>query len=233
MKNKQIIVLAGGFGTRLKSVLNGLPKPLADINGTPFLKFIVENLINQGFNDFIFSLHYEADQIVDFLIKENLREKNIKIRFVVEKNPLGTGGAISNVIQETDIDDEFYVTNADTYIANDLDKLDVDVLNLIGVVKVKDTNRYGSVQFNSKGKILEFSEKKFSFGEGYINAGIYKLKKNIFTNWDHKPFSIESDLFPKLVNKGLLNAIKMDTYFIDIGVPEDYNKFCELKKIIT
>ncbi len=233
MKNKQIIILAGGFGTRLKSVLNGLPKALADINGTPFLKFILDNLVLQGFDDIILSLHYEANQIVEFI--ENVQLTNfgdIKIRFVVEDRPLGTGGAIANVVFTTETENEFYVTNADTFIDSDIEKLSIEIPNVIGVVKVRETNRYGSVCFNNDGKVVKFSEKKFTSGEGYINAGIYKLEKHLFTSWDNSPFSLENDLFPIMVKSGILNAKILETNFIDIGVPEDYSRFCEMKKIL-
>ena len=232
MKNKQIIILAGGFGTRLRSVLNGVPKALANINGTPFLKFILDNLVLQGFNDIIFSLHYEANQIVEFV--ENLHLNSfgdVKIRFVVEDRPLGTGGAIANVVFATEIESEFFVTNADTFIDSDIEKLAIGIPNIIGVVKVNETSRYGSVSFNNDGKVFKFSEKKFTSGEGYINAGIYKLEKRFFENWDFTPFSLENDLFPTMVKNGILNAIILNTNFIDIGVPEDYNRFCEMKKL--
>ena len=91
MIKNTIVILAGGFGTRLQSVLNGLPKPLADINGEPFLKYQFENWINNGFNDFIISLYYRSDLIIEFInLNKNGLLKNCKIQYVVEPHPLGT-----------------------------------------------------------------------------------------------------------------------------------------------
>ena len=85
-----VIILAGGFGTRLSSLLKVMPKLMADINGTPFLELLIKNLIKNGYSEFILSLHYKAEQIVDYF-----KNKNYKIRFVIELKPLGTGGAVS------------------------------------------------------------------------------------------------------------------------------------------
>ena len=231
MKNKQIIVLAGGFGTRLKSILNGLPKPLADINGTPFLELLIDNLIKHGFDDFIFSLYFESDKIIERInSQKDNKYGDVKIRFIVEDRALGTGGAISNVIYSTEINDVFYVTNADTFLENGFENLETEEENLIAVVKLADTGRFGNVEFDSNYIITAFKEKEDSAGEGFINAGLYKLNKVIFSNWDKSSYSLERDLFPKLISQRIIKAAVIQTNFIDIGIPEDYNKFCSLKR---
>jgi NDP-sugar pyrophosphorylase family protein len=229
MINKPIIVLAGGFGTRLQSVLNGLPKPLADINGTPFLFYLIQNWINKGFNQFILSLHYEANQIIDFIESQKEAFKDCNIRYIIEPKPMGTGGAISYVLNNIQIEDNFFVTNADTWIEHGYSLLNEVEQNVIGIVEVDDIRRFGSVLMDENGFISKFNEKNNIRGKGFINAGIYKLSKSDFENWDGQPYSIEKDLFLKLVEKKNIKAIKINTNFLDIGVPEDYFKFCKLK----
>ena len=104
-----VIILAGGFGTRLSSVLNGLPKPMADINGTPFLELLIQNLIKNGYSNFILSLHYKADLIINYF-----KNKNYNLTYVVEPKPLGTGGAVSYIIDKFSLENFVYVVNGDS-----------------------------------------------------------------------------------------------------------------------
>ena len=231
MINKPLVILAGGFGTRLKSVLNGLPKPMADINGTPFLFYLFQNWINKGFNDFILSLHFESEVIIDFI--ENQKKsllKDCNVRYVVEPTPLGTGGAISYLIKKTNLDDIFFVANADTWIEDGYSVLNEIEGNVIGVVEIDDTQRYGSVLIDNDGFILKFTEKNNPKYNGLINGGIYKLLKDEFKNCNENPYPIKNDFFQKLISKKKLQAQKINTQFIDIGVPEDYYRFCKLKQ---
>ena len=197
----KLIVLAGGFGTRLQSVLKGRPKPLADINGQPFIKFLFQDWINNGFDDFVLSLHFEAQMIIDFINDEKTNGilKNCNIQCVIEQKPLGTGGAVAYVATKIKLDSYIYIANADTWLNGGYINMIKSHGNSIGVVKVPNTERYGMLDINKENLIEKFSEKNNSKGSGYINAGFYKLKKNNFEDWDGSPFSIEKDLFPKLV----------------------------------
>jgi D-glycero-alpha-D-manno-heptose 1-phosphate guanylyltransferase len=231
MIKNTIVILAGGFGTRLQSVLNGLPKPLADINGEPFLKYQFENWINNGFNDFIISLYYRSNLIIEFInLNKNGLLKNCKIQYVVEPHPLGTGGAISFLISKCQMTDSFYVVNADTWIENGYNSLDIDDENVIGLTKVDNTSRYGSVLTDQKNLVVKFEEKSDKEIPGYINIGLYKLNKSVFSSYHKVEFSLEKDLFPVLVNEKNLKAVNINTRFIDIGIPEDYHTFCKSKK---
>lgn len=230
----KLIILAGGFGTRLQSVLKGYPKPLADINGQPFIKFLFQDWINNGFNDFILSLHYEAQMIIDFVDEEKKCGilKNCNIQSIIEPRPLGTGGAVAYVTTKIKLEDNIYITNADTWLNGGYLNLIKSNGNTIGIVEVPNAYRYGRVNINEENLIEEFSEKNNSKGPGYINAGFYKLKKNNFEDWNGKAFSIEKDLFPKLVKAKKLKCLTMSDKFIDIGIPDDYYTFCEWKKNI-
>lgn len=226
-KTEPLIILAGGFGTRLKSELGGLPKALADINGKPFLEILLNKLINNGFSNFIFSLHFKAEMIIDFVNKKLKHKKSISYKFVIEDKPLGTGGAISYVIHKLDIINYFYVVNADTLLKNGYNVLLSLNKNCLLTIKKNNTTRYGSVLVN-KNKIIGFKEKNNS-KKGLINAGFYKLNSSCVPVWSNKSYSLEKDLFPVLVKSKNLYSIEVKTEFIDIGIPEDYNN---LKKNI-
>lgn len=229
MINKPLVILAGGFGTRLQSILNGLPKTLANINGVPFLQYLLQNWINKGFNDFIFSLHFESKKIIDFLEIQKLNHVNCSLRYIVEPTPMGTGGAISYLLEKVYIENSFFVINADTWIEDGYSILNEVDSSVIGLVEVDDVSRYGSVLLDENDFIIKFLEKQELKSKGYINAGVYKLSKFDFIDWDGKPYSLEKDFFRKLVVKKGLKAKKIETSFIDIGIPEDYFKFCKLK----
>lgn len=226
-----MIILAGGFGTRLKSILNGLPKPLASINGTPFLKYLFQNWIDKGFSKFFLSLHYESDKIIQF-VNDNRKIlfKNCEINFFVEPYPMGTGGAVSYLLSKIKLEGDIFIVNADTWVENgylDLNTFDKDV---IAVVDIENTNRFGTVVLSKDDNILEFKEKHEKNEPGLINAGVYKLNCKYFNNWDGHPYSIENDLFPELVKAKKLYGKKIKSNFIDIGIPEDFENFCKLKR---
>jgi D-glycero-alpha-D-manno-heptose 1-phosphate guanylyltransferase len=229
--NKTLVVLAGGFGTRLKSVLNGLPKPLADIDGVPFLKYQFENWIRNGFDDFILSLHYQAELIVNFVDKN--RDgllKHCKIQYIIEPTPLGTGGAISYLISKLELSDPFFVTNADTWIESGYENLKQIEGCVIGLTEVSDASRYGNVVLDEIGQIIKFEEKVENEKAGLINIGLYKLEKSFFLKMNKTQFSIEKELFPLLISGKKIKGAILKTRFIDIGIPNDYYEFCKWKK---
>jgi D-glycero-alpha-D-manno-heptose 1-phosphate guanylyltransferase len=230
----QLVILAGGFGTRLKSVLNGLPKPLADINGQPFLKLLFQNWVKNGFDDFVLCLHYEASKIIEFVNQEQKNGvlKKCKVQFSIEPYPMGTGGAISNAVKYLEIENEFLISNADTWLEHDYKQIINSSGNTISITEVENTDRFGRIIINDQNKNIDFFiEKSSSNGPGYINAGFYKLSKTYFNNWDGNAFSIETGLFPILVSEKKLKFVVSKGDFIDIGIPEEYNKFCKRFKV--
>lgn len=229
-RDKPLLVLAGGFGTRLQGILKGNPKPLANINGVPFIEILFQNWLRQGFDSFILSLFFKSDLIIEHV--ERLKKtilSDCEVQYIIEPIPLGTGGAISYVVREIEIFDQFFVTNADTWIDNGYSEIDKENGNVIGIVEVEDTSRYGKVILDENFSINKFEEKSPNLGSGLINAGIYKFSKEIFMNWNGEPFSLESDLFPTLIHKNMLKGAILKSNFIDIGIPEDYEKFCNWK----
>jgi NDP-sugar pyrophosphorylase family protein len=222
----KMFVLAGGFGTRLQSVLAGLPKALAPIKGTPFLRLQLDNWRYQGVRSFTFLLHYKAELIIEFLEGYATSHPDCKINYLVEPNPYGTGGSLSFAMKKLNYEGGFLVANADTWLGFGIEKLIHSVSPTIAVVKMENTGRYGGVLLNNEYQVISFSEKNKNFGPGLVNAGIYKLSTDLFKRWDGMPFSLEQKIFPELVLMGRLNALVLKSDFIDIGIPEDYEKFC-------
>lgn len=215
----QAIILAGGFGTRLQSVVSDVPKPMAPINGKPFLEYMLEELNNQGFNKAVLAVGYKKETIINHFGNQY---KNIKLVCSSEDEPLGTGGCVKQAMQY--IDDEYvFILNGDTMFKVDFNKM--SKLNTLSIAckKMYEFDRYGEVIIQNQ-IITSFNEKKF-VKEGYINGGIYYLPKNIFDSYDlPKKFSMEKDFFEKYMNKLNIKAFLSDDYFIDIGIPEDYEK---------
>ena len=204
----RMLVLAGGFGTRLQSVIAQVPKALAPVHGVPFLYLQIENWISQGLRSFVFLLHHQADQIISFLNEE--------------ANRLLRGCEVS----ELGISGNFLLTNADTWLGMGLKELSVSSAPSLAVVRSSDTHRYGQVQLDSNSCVVAFTEKEGATQAGWINAGLCNLNVDLFRNWNGQPFSLEKVSLPQFVRQGLLKAVILQTDFIDIGVPDDYLRFC-------
>jgi D-glycero-alpha-D-manno-heptose 1-phosphate guanylyltransferase len=226
---KPLMVLAGGFGTRLRALVSDVPKPLAPVGGKPFIVHLIEHWVAHGVNEFIFLLHFEAS-LIEAILLELLSDKrfgHIKIDVIVETKPLGTGGAILNAVSELGITDSFLVVNADTWLGHGYRELSAADPCALAAVSVPNGQRYGSLGFDEHG-IREFKEKSNSDGQAFISSGLYHLLPAIFDGFDSgSAFSLEEEVFPNLVSKNMLGFVKLNTSFIDIGIPEDYLKFCK------
>ena len=216
------IILAGGFGTRLKSILDNCPKPMAPINGIPFLEILLKNLSKNGFKRIVLSLYYQADMITSYF-KNSF--SGMEIVYAIEPYPLGTGGAIKNSFTKVK-EDHVYVLNGDTFM--DLNYSDIEMiwkknkLNIVVLKEISDVSRYGLVKVDGK-YIKSFSEKLKS-GCGLINAGVYILNKDIFQNKKIEDvFSFEKDFLNQEVKNKRILYYKSEGLFIDIGIPEDYH----------
>jgi NDP-sugar pyrophosphorylase family protein len=224
---KALLVLAGGFGTRLRPLVSEVPKPLAPVVGKSFLEHLIEHWVLQGVDDFIFLLHYEAKQIEYLLDKLSASNKfsNTTFRSVIESKPLGTGGSILNAIDKFNINKSFMVANADTWLGSGIQELAIMKTPALLAVNVSDVRRYGSLEFSSN-MVVSFREKTSIVEQGYVNSGTYNLLPNNFELGSN--FSLEEKIFPRLIANNNLKAIKLNETFIDIGIPEDYLKFCKL-----
>jgi len=217
----ETIVLAGGFGTRLQKVVNNVPKPMAPINDKPFLFYLLKFLQKNGIDRIILSVGYKWE-----IIKEYFGEKfdNIDLIYSIENEPLGTGGAIKKALSYLE-NDQSFVLNGDTFFNISLNELRLNKNSkiILALKKMQNFDRYGNVKIDDNGSIIALEEKKFT-ENGNINGGIYLLRKNIFDEFDlPKKFSFEEFLeknYKKLNATGKI----FDDYFIDIGIPKDYEK---------
>ncbi|HEG0584703.1 TPA: NTP transferase domain-containing protein, partial [Campylobacter jejuni] len=174
----QAIILCGGLGTRLKSVIKDIPKPMAPINDKPFLEFIFEYLKKQGIKEVILAVSYKYEVIKEYFKDEFL---GIKIKYSIEKEPLGTGGAIKEALKI--IKNEAYVLNGDTFFGIDLSKLKLNGGKIcLALKQMNDFDRYGTVNVDGLGLVISFEEKVFK-KQGLINGGIYLLDKDIFKDF--------------------------------------------------
>lgn len=230
----KLFVLAGGFGTRIQSILNDVPKILAPVKETNLLSMQIAYWMKQGLNDIVFLLHHKSEIIVDFLKKEKSKyNSQISLSWVIEDLAMGTGGAIKNAIHETHFCGDFVLVNGDTWLNGNLSDLIKSKSPSIGIVEVSDLSRFGKVIFNSKNRVIAFEEKKPEFIKGWIYAGIAHLNTKLFDAYLIENFSLEKIFFEKLINQQNLSAIPLKTDFIDIGIPSDYLRFCLLNHCET
>jgi NDP-sugar pyrophosphorylase family protein len=223
----ELLVLAGGFGTRLRSVVSEVPKPLAPVVGRPYLHYLIESWIDQGVSTLTFLLHHQTDLIKAFLEqqKNEGRLAGCEVRTLTEPQPLGTGGAVAYAVRQLQLTESFLVTNADTWLGSGVGQVFETAAPAMAVVRVGNSERYGSVRFEQS-RAFAFEEKQNTSGPGWINAGLYHLHADLFGAWNGQPYSLERELFPKLVAAGGLQVAPLETDFIDIGIPEDYFRFC-------
>jgi D-glycero-alpha-D-manno-heptose 1-phosphate guanylyltransferase len=217
----EAIVLAGGFGTRLRSIVADVPKPMAPVAGRPLLEIILSRLAEQGFTRVVLSLGYLADTIVHYF-GDSFR--GMVLRHVVEDKPLGTGGAVRLALNYC-TDDHVFVFNGDTFLNLEVAHAEVLWLQyrepIIVAREVPDTTRYGSLETRDT-HVIGFVEKGRS-GPGLINAGCYVLLRTALDRFPlHTPFSLEQDYLSPLVGHAPLRVFVSRGYFIDIGIPEDY-----------
>jgi D-glycero-alpha-D-manno-heptose 1-phosphate guanylyltransferase len=218
------IILAGGFGTRLQKVVSDIPKPMAPVAGKPFLYYILDWIIKYPVDKLILSIGYKAENIIEYF---GISFFDIPVEYVVEKKPLGTGGAVKFASERTEGNDVL-ILNGDTWFPVDISKLikfhnENGSLFTVTLKRMFDFDRYGTVEMK-KDKILKFNEKKYC-REGLINGGIYLAKRKFIESWKMpEKFSLEKDILEKEAGKSTLTGMIFDDPFLDIGVPEDYLK---------
>ncbi len=221
------IILAGGMGTRLKTIISDLPKPMAPIMNVPFLTYQLNYLKYFGIKKVIFSVGYLSEKIIAHY---NQSFENISIEYSIEKNPLGTGGGIRMAMSNLK-EDLVLILNGDSFFDLDLEQfynlhLEQKSEFSLALRYVNNSERYGNIEFNSSNQITSFIEKNQLNQSGYINAGVYILSKKLYLQ-NTKPninFSIEKDFFEKQLNQLIIKGFEFKDYFIDIGIPEDYLK---------
>ncbi len=224
----EAIILAGGLGTRLRSVVADVPKCMAPINNIPFISFIITYLQNEGVEKFIFSLGYKSEIVINFLDE---KFKSLNKKYSIETEPLGTGGAIKKACEHA-TDNEVIVVNADTIFNVNLSTLlyfhkENKASCTLALKKLENFDRYGIVELNTNHSIFKFKEKQFCT-VGNINGGVYILNVTDFLSKElPSKFSFEKDYLEKYVAENTFYGTTFENYFIDIGIPKDYKKFEE------
>lgn len=217
----EAIVLAGGFGTRLREVVVDVPKPMAPIAGRPFLEILLGSLARKGVSRVIVSLGFMAENISSHF---GTRFQGLDLAYVVEDTPLGTGGATRLAI-EACTQDHVFVFNGDTYLDLELEQLEQQWQTkqhpIVVSRQVPDTIRYGRLVVDGN-RITSFAEKGI-VGPGLINAGCYVLATDALAQFPlNQPFSIETDYLVPEVSSSDVEVFVTEGLFIDIGIPEDY-----------
>lgn len=225
-KNQEIIavILAGGFGTRVKHLLPNIPKPMAEVADKPFIEWIIRYLSQQNINNFMISTGY-LGEIIENYFKQNKLE-NININCYQETETLGTGGGFIHTVHQSNQSPlAWLITNGDSLIFTDLTPLfnylkDETVEGAILGLALDDASRYGSLKYDSDYNLINFAEKKQ--GSGVINAGVYLFKNSILNKFpQQKPLSFENDIFPQLLQQRCKIKVHIaQAPFLDIGTPE-------------
>ncbi|MCK9220430.1 MAG: nucleotidyltransferase family protein [Bacteroidales bacterium] len=220
----EAIILAGGLGTRLRTVVSDLPKSMALVNNRPFLEYLLDYLISQKISSVVISVGYKREIIMNHF-KD--RYKSLEISYAIEEEPLGTGGGIRLSLWKIK-GARAFVLNGDSMFKVDYGammeqhlKRQADVT--LALRKLDNTGRYGSVTLNRNKRIVGFTEKSEFPGPGFINGGVYILEKIVLMEPGFRgKFSIEQDYFEKYYLKSKMYGFPVSGYFLDIGIPEDF-----------
>ena len=224
---KEAIILAGGFGTRLKEVIgDDIPKPMAPINEHPFLEYLLAFLDRWGVEKVVMATGYKHEAIENHY---GSRCNEQEIIYSREEEPLGTGGAVKKAMEYVK-GYSCYVLNGDTYfdvnlwkVGNTLRAKEADAIMTLR--KMGDVSRYGVVKIDLDNRITEFREKGQDSGQGFINGGTYVLARQAFLDMDlPDKFSLEKDYFEKYYEKQRIFGVRCYSFFLDIGIPEDYEE---------
>jgi D-glycero-alpha-D-manno-heptose 1-phosphate guanylyltransferase len=222
----EAIVLAGGFGTRLQSVVNDVPKSMALIGGRPFLEYLLDFLITQEVTSVVLSVGYKRDAVIGHFRNQY---RSLEIDYAIEEEPLGTGGGIRLAFWKI-TSQRAFVMNGDSLFRFDFKQLlDLHLKRkadaTLALRKLADTGRYGRVTMNRNKRITAFSEKNPAAGPGLINGGVYVIEKLFLMDPEFRGrFSIEKECFESRCSTSGFYGLPVDGYFLDIGIPEDFKK---------
>ena len=227
-----VLILCGGVGTRLQSIVGDRPKPMAEAKGKPFLEYLIEQLQTQGFTHFVLCVGHLAEHIRDYF--GDGHHYGVRIDYAIEAELLGTAGALRNA--RDFIEGEFLVLNGDSYLEVDFRAMvefhhsrhssDARVMGTIATVAVGDAAPYGSLELDDYGRILRFREKAGA-GPGRINGGVYVLQQDFLGLIPAgRAVSIEKETFPLALESGCrLYSYPVQGFFVDIGTPDGYRRF--------
>ncbi len=220
---KQCVILVGGKGTRLGDLTKNMPKPMVEIDGSPFLLKLLDIVQRYGFQEILLLASHANEVIFNYF--KDFKYKGCNIKIIVEQEPLGTGGAIINAYDS--LEEIFFCLNGDSLIDGNWLRLnqylDEECNSVIALSEISESSRYGSVTLDN-GFISNFNEKSEQVKSNLINAGIYLFKKEVFKNFTKGNKSLEKDIIPVIVERNQVKGVLIDGYFIDIGTPESLDE---------
>ena len=225
----QAVLLAGGLGTRLRSVVADRPKPMALIGDKPFMEYVVRELKNHGITEIVFAVGYKGSMVEEYF--GDGERLGIKVSYAYEETLLGTAGAIKNAGRLV-TDERFFVLNADTFYQIQYDRLvkmsqEKNLDMALVLREVPDVSRYGRAVLEGD-RLTAFDEKTEGTSPGTINGGVYYMKRALLDEIPEGKVSLENDMIPRwLGEEKRLGGFVNDGYFIDIGIPEAYYQFQE------
>jgi NDP-sugar pyrophosphorylase family protein len=230
MSDIRAVLLVGGMGTRLRSVVPSTPKPLALVGNRSFLELLIRQLRSQGIRRLIMCTGYLAEQIESEFGDGHAWD--VSIQYARELQPLGTAGAVGLAGKYLRDSPDFLVMNGDSFIEMDFWGLiqfhrKHEAVGTLSVRKLDDTGRYGTVHVGADGRVISFVEKSGDSLPGLVNAGVYAFNRGMFEHIPKGIASLEKDVFPRLLEHGLF-ALEQRGMFIDIGTPQDYWRAQEL-----
>lgn len=219
------IVLAGGFGTRLASVIGDIPKPMAPVGGTPFLAILLSQLKKQGVTEVVIAIHHLKEKIIEYF---GSFYQGMPIRYSDEKEPLGTGGGINKALSFFQEDEPILCLNGDSFLEISLQDLMVQYQKenldlVIGLRFIDNCSRYGQAYLDHD-RIIKF-DYQGSSSPGFVNGGIYVLSRKLFKNLSlQDSFSFEEKILQNKLDQIKCGYVVAEGKFLDIGVPESYKK---------
>jgi NDP-sugar pyrophosphorylase family protein len=230
------IMLVGGLGTRLRSVIPSTPKVLASIGEKSFLELLVRQLRLQGIRKLVMCTGYLAEQIESQF--GDGRKWDVSIQYSKEEMPLGTAGAVKLAQRYLQDSSEFLVLNGDSFLEIDFQGLVAfhrrheGAMASMAVLRVGNASRYGTVDMDGTGRITGFAEKTGRESPGLVNGGIYVFDRAVLQHIPEGPASMERDVFPRLLAQGIYGQ-EQRGMFIDIGTPADYARAQELLRSLS
>jgi len=230
METVKALLLVGGRGTRLRSIVPSMPKPLAPVGDRPFLELLIRQLRIQHIRNVVLCTGYQAEQIKH--IFGDGSKLDVAIEYSRELEPMGTAGAVRLARRYLQQLDGFLVLNGDSFLEIDFRRL-IDFhythggVATIAAVAVPNADRYGAIATDTNGRITTFAEKSGEPGPGLINAGIYVFGMKVLEHIPEGPASLERDVLPNLLSHGAY-AFEQHGMFIDIGTPADYARAQQL-----
>lgn len=228
------VILAGGFGTRLQSLVSDVPKPMAAVNGRPFLEYLLDYWIDQGISSFIIIVGYKYEHVIKHF---GSSYAGCSIKYVIEEFPLGTGGGILFALSTIGYESKFLIINGDTLFKVCL----LDLLTFhnghnsdltLSMFRSQDNSRYMGIELNIDNTVKKWKSRNNENGSMFVNGGVYLINGAIFKSVDFilgNKYSLEDDFITFfLANNAKVYGLYFDSFFIDIGIPDDYIRAQEI-----